>query len=363
MAQPLSHPSLMLGTQRILSQAAQAGKHHHQLLRQLLVPFISFVLLQNRPDSSGRLSCSVICVGTCTISCLRLPLWAAGCRSQLSAVFVTSVGVLIIHMCQLNTSEIALGTYLSLTMLHFHTARWTVNLTNITCSVALVCTVAGQLLDSCRHSLLPLMQSPSRTCTKAHCVKIDLSKRGIKTLHTESLLSVKRMCLLSLSLVLQAITFQKEVGLLPAESFPVICIPCRLNLAVYCAAGRHIALKCGMHAQLVRAACSLPALQASLLPQLVSFLGAYSWSDAAQAAWLVSLIPDLVDAVQITEGSTGVLLEGGGVGVLHLCYLVLNLTKCRATCWGALYLWTDASGVRGLGVCGGMSPAKTVLQH
>ena len=85
---------------------------------------------------------------------------------------------------------------------------------------------------------------------------------------------------------------------------------------MYCFAGHLTALECGMHAQLVRAGCTLPALQASLLPQLVSFLGAYSWGDAAQAAWLTSLIPDLVDAVQSTEGSTGVLLEGGQRGGL-----------------------------------------------
>ena len=60
-----------------------------------------------------------------------------------------------------------------------------------------------------------------------------------------------------------------------------------------------------MHAQLVRAGCTLPALQASLLPQLLSFLGAYSWNDAGQAAWLASLIPDIVDAVQSTEGRSG----------------------------------------------------------
>lgn len=60
-----------------------------------------------------------------------------------------------------------------------------------------------------------------------------------------------------------------------------------------------------MHAQLVRAACTLPALQAPLLPLLVSFLGAYNWNDARQAPWLASIIPDLIDAVQSTEGPTG----------------------------------------------------------
>lgn len=85
-----------------------------------------------------------------------------------------------------------------------------------------------------------------------------------------------------------------------------------------------------MHAQLVRGACTLPALQASLLPQLVSYLGCYNWSDAAQAAWLASLIPDLIDAVQSTEGPTGLVLGegepvGGWEGCYGLCFLVLCL--------------------------------------
>ncbi|KAL3139449.1 hypothetical protein ABBQ38_003779 [Trebouxia sp. C0009 RCD-2024] len=83
--------------------------------------------------------------------------------------------------------------------------------------------------------------------------------------------------------------------------------------------GGHIALKCGMHAQLVRAACTLPALQTSLLPQLVSFVSVYSWKDAGQAAWLASLIPDLVDAVQSTEGRSGdELAEQLAIALLHL---------------------------------------------
>ena len=60
LAQPLSHPSLMLGTQRILSQAAQAGKNQQQLLQQLLVPVVSFVLLQTHSDDGGMSTCSVI---------------------------------------------------------------------------------------------------------------------------------------------------------------------------------------------------------------------------------------------------------------------------------------------------------------
>ena len=66
-----------------------------------------------------------------------------------------------------------------------------------------------------------------------------------------------------------------------------------------------MALKVGLHAQLVRAACTLPALQTDLLPHLISFFSAYSWSDASQVSWLASLIPDLVDAVQSVEGSPG----------------------------------------------------------
>lgn len=74
---------------------------------------------------------------------------------------------------------------------------------------------------------------------------------------------------------------------------------------VLCAAGSHTALKSGLHAQLIRAVCASSALQAEIMPQLVSFLSVYSWSDAYQAAWLTSLIPDLVDAVQSTEGHLG----------------------------------------------------------
>lgn len=52
LAQPLSHPSLLLGMQRTLNRAAQAGQDDKRLLQQLLLPFVSFVLL--RPDSSGE---------------------------------------------------------------------------------------------------------------------------------------------------------------------------------------------------------------------------------------------------------------------------------------------------------------------
>ena len=64
-------------------------------------------------------------------------------------------------------------------------------------------------------------------------------------------------------------------------------------------------LKAGLHAQLVRAACCLPLLQPHLVPHLVSYMPAYNWSDPLQAAWLASLIPDVVDAVQSVEGSLG----------------------------------------------------------
>ena len=81
-----------------------------------------------------------------------------------------------------------------------------------------------------------------------------------------------------------------------------------------------MALKAGLHAQLVRAVCTIPALQADLLPHLISFLGAYSWSNAGQAAWLASLIPDLVDAVQSVEDS-----PGGKICKQQLLVLILPL--------------------------------------
>jgi len=52
LAQPLSQPSLLLGMQRILNAASQAdARQPQQLLQQLLLPFVSFVLLQ--PDTQG----------------------------------------------------------------------------------------------------------------------------------------------------------------------------------------------------------------------------------------------------------------------------------------------------------------------
>ena len=55
LAQPLSHPSLLLGLQRILSQAAQAEKHNQQLAQQLLMPFVSFVMLRSDPHGKPHL--------------------------------------------------------------------------------------------------------------------------------------------------------------------------------------------------------------------------------------------------------------------------------------------------------------------
>ena len=60
-----------------------------------------------------------------------------------------------------------------------------------------------------------------------------------------------------------------------------------------------------MHAQLVRAACTLPAVQLQLVPNLVAFLGMYPWTEPLQAAWLSSLVPEVVDAVQSVEGEAG----------------------------------------------------------
>ena len=70
-------------------------------------------------------------------------------------------------------------------------------------------------------------------------------------------------------------------------------------------AGSLLALRSGLHALLVRAVCVIPALQTAILPHLVSFLGVYNWRDPNQAAWLTSIIPDIVDAVQSMQGSTG----------------------------------------------------------
>ena len=69
-------------------------------------------------------------------------------------------------------------------------------------------------------------------------------------------------------------------------------------------AGSRLVLKCSLHAQLIRAVCTLPALQTELLPQLVSFLSA-GWKTAGEVALLMGLIPDLVDAVHIAGGPLG----------------------------------------------------------
>ncbi|KAL0048382.1 hypothetical protein WJX82_001959 [Trebouxia sp. C0006] len=69
--------------------------------------------------------------------------------------------------------------------------------------------------------------------------------------------------------------------------------------------GKHIALKMGLHAQLARAVCTLPLLQPYIAGHLVSYLAAYSWADPLEAAWLSSVIPDVVDAVQSVDGTRG----------------------------------------------------------
>ena len=66
-----------------------------------------------------------------------------------------------------------------------------------------------------------------------------------------------------------------------------------------------MALKMGLHAQLARAVCTLPLLQPYIAGHLVSYLAAYSWADPLEAAWLSSVIPDVVDAVQSVDGTRG----------------------------------------------------------
>lgn len=82
--------------------------------------------------------------------------------------------------------------------------------------------------------------------------------------------------------------------------------------------GRFLGLKVGLHAYLVRAVCNVPLLQPLLLPQLLFQLAVYKWNDPQQAAWLASLVPDLVDAVQSTEGMPGTALS-----------LLLSLRSCH----------------------------------
>lgn len=73
---------------------------------------------------------------------------------------------------------------------------------------------------------------------------------------------------------------------------------------IFCA-GKHMALKTGLHAQLARAVCTLPLLQPHVTGYQVSYLAAYPWADPLEAAWLSSVIPDVVDAVQSVEGTRG----------------------------------------------------------
>ena len=79
-----------------------------------------------------------------------------------------------------------------------------------------------------------------------------------------------------------------------------------------------MALKMGLHAQLARAVCTLPSLQPYITGHLVSYLAAYSWADPLEAAWLSSVIPDVVDAVQSVEGTRGEQLLLGRPHVLPM---------------------------------------------
>lgn len=79
-----------------------------------------------------------------------------------------------------------------------------------------------------------------------------------------------------------------------------------------------MALKMGLHAQLARAVCTLPSLQPYITGHLVSYLAAYSWGDPLEAAWLSSVIPDVVDAVQSVEGTRGEQLLLGRPHVLPM---------------------------------------------
>ena len=88
---------------------------------------------------------------------------------------------------------------------------------------------------------------------------------------------------------------------------------------VFCA-GKHMAMKAGLHAQLAQAVCTLPLLQPYIAGHLVSYLAAYSWADPLEAAWLSSVIPDVVDAVQSVEGTRGnQLLLGRPYALPMLC--------------------------------------------
>jgi len=79
LAQPLSQPSLLLGMQRILNAASQAdARQPQQLLQQLLLPFVSFVMLQ--PDTQGDSS------SLCHYSVWQMAVRGTTCNAQLPAV-------------------------------------------------------------------------------------------------------------------------------------------------------------------------------------------------------------------------------------------------------------------------------------
>lgn len=121
----------MLGTQRILSQAAQAeDKPQQQLLQQLLVPFVSFVLLHRRPDDTGKHNalCKLQMSTMFDMVSSNLVIYchlgrvcgdvvatnlAACCQSKLSAVFATVVGAQLSLVQQLSfvqTQTLGTGT-------------------------------------------------------------------------------------------------------------------------------------------------------------------------------------------------------------------------------------------------------------
>ncbi len=74
LSQPLSQPSLLLGMQRILNAASQRDiqqQQQRQLLQQLLLPFVSFVLLQ--PDPQGQ-CCEFFVIHDNSSSCCCMPI-------------------------------------------------------------------------------------------------------------------------------------------------------------------------------------------------------------------------------------------------------------------------------------------------
>ena len=96
-----------------------------------------------------------------------------------------------------------------------------------------------------------------------------------------------------------------------------------------------MALKTGLHAQLARAVCTLPLLQPYITGHLVSYLAAYPWGDPLEAAWLSSVIPDVVDAVQSVEGTRGEqLLLGRPYALPMLCPCFAHALPLLCPCFG-----------------------------